>query len=148
MNLHLRQASHKTPSANGAVITVTRSSVSAVIHVANYSPLPQSNSSAINIAYTSIREHLQSWNAFCNFAKQTIKHTEDRTMATITLEYDGRNVGLKKLIEAMIALGATVVQPKGKPSKSGLEQSMDDIKNGRVTTHKSVEDYFKKNKLL
>ena len=69
-------------------------------------------------------------------------------MATITLEYDGRNVGLKKLIEAMIALGATVVQQKGKSSKSGLEQSMDDIKNGRITTHKSVEDYFKKNKLL
>ncbi len=69
-------------------------------------------------------------------------------MATITLEYDGRNVGLKKLIEAMIALGATVVQQKGKSSKSGLEESMDDIKNGRITTHKSVEDYFKKNKLL
>ncbi len=69
-------------------------------------------------------------------------------MATITLEYDGRNVGLKKLIEAMIALGATVVQQKGKSSKSGLEESMDDIKNGRITTHKSVEDYFEKNKLL
>lgn len=64
MNSHLRQESRRTPSANGAVITVTRSSVSAVIHVANYSPLPQSNSSAINTAYTSIREHLQSWNAF------------------------------------------------------------------------------------
>lgn len=35
MNLHSQQASHKTPSANGAVITVTRSSVSAAIHVAN-----------------------------------------------------------------------------------------------------------------
>lgn len=65
MNLHLRQASHKTPSANGAVITVTRSSVSAAIHVANYSPLLQSIIYAINTAYISIeKHHLQSWNAF------------------------------------------------------------------------------------
>ena len=63
-------------------------------------------------------------------------------MATITLEYDGRNVGLKKLIEAMIALGATAIQQNAKSYKSGLEASMDDIKTGRITTHKSVEDYF------
>lgn len=84
---------------------------------------------------------------FCNFVNKTIERTENRTMATITLKYDSENVVVKKLIEAMIALGATVVQPKGKPSKSGLEQSMDDIKNSRITTHKSVEDYFSKNKL-
>lgn len=77
MNLHSQQASHKTPSANGAVITVTRSSVSAAIHVANYSPLLQSIFYANNTAYISIeKHHLQSRNAFCNFAKQTIKqHT-------------------------------------------------------------------------
>lgn len=61
MNLHLRQASHKTPSANGAVITVTRSSVSAVIHVANYSPLLQSIFYANNTAYILIEEQLYSY---------------------------------------------------------------------------------------
>lgn len=61
MNSHSRQASHKTPSANGAVITVTRSSVSAAIHVANYSPLPQSIIYANNTAYILIEEQLYSY---------------------------------------------------------------------------------------
>ena len=86
MNLHSQQASHKTPSANGAVITVTRSSVSAVIHVANYSPLLQSISYAINTAYISIeKHHLQSWNAFCNFAKQTPSRTSTEVAGVLFL---------------------------------------------------------------
>ncbi len=71
-----------------------------------------------------------------------------KTMATITLEYDGRNVGLRKLIEAMIALGATVVPQKKTRKKSGLELAMEDIEKGRIEKYDSVDDFFEKNKLL
>ena len=64
-------------------------------------------------------------------------------MATITLEYDGRNVGFKKLIEAFIALGAKV---KNEPAKqmSGIEKSLEDIKHGRVREIKDTKAYFQK----
>ncbi|MFW5851370.1 MAG: hypothetical protein ACOCWB_04020 [Bacteroidota bacterium] len=35
-------------------------------------------------------------------------------------------------------------QKNSKKTKSQIEQSFDDIKNGRVTKYKSVDDYFKK----
>ena len=46
-------------------------------------------------------------------------------MATITLEYDGRNIVFKKLIEAFIALGATAKVEKKKPN--GLDKAIEDM---------------------
>ena len=66
-------------------------------------------------------------------------------MATITLEYDGRNALVKKLIEAMKLSGAKVVDSTAAPRrrKTGLERALDDVKAGRVTTYASTEDMFK-----
>lgn len=62
------------------------------------------------------------------------------TMATITLEYDGRNIVFKKLIEAFIALGATAKVEKKRPN--GLDKAIEDIEKGRVYQAKNVEDMF------
>ena len=63
-------------------------------------------------------------------------------MATITLEYDGRNIVFKKLIEAFIALGATAKVEKKKPN--GLDKAIEDIEKGRVTECKDFDDFLKK----
>ena len=55
-------------------------------------------------------------------------------MATITLEYDGRNIVFKKLIEAFIALGAT----------AKLDKAIEDIEKGRITECKDFDDFLKK----
>ena len=63
-------------------------------------------------------------------------------MATITLEYDGRNSTINKLSDVLIGLGAKVsTQPKTK--KCGLDESLEDIKAGRVYHAKDVDDMFK-----
>ena len=63
-------------------------------------------------------------------------------MATITLEYDGRNSTINKLIDVLIGLGAKVsTQPQTK--KCGLDESLEDIKAGRVYHAKDVDDMFK-----
>ena len=63
-------------------------------------------------------------------------------MATIALEYDGRNATINKLIDVLIGLGAKVsTQPKTK--KCGLDESLEDIKAGRVYHAKDVDDMFK-----
>ncbi|MGM9746030.1 MAG: hypothetical protein ACI392_00255 [Paludibacteraceae bacterium] len=64
-------------------------------------------------------------------------------MATITLEYDARNAIINKLIDVLIGLGAKAsTQPKMK--KCGLDESLEDIKAGRVYHAKDVDDMFKK----
>lgn len=62
-------------------------------------------------------------------------------MTTITIEYDGRNAVIKKAIELLIAAGAKVKEPR--ISKTGIEESLADIKNGRVREIKDVNAYFK-----
>jgi len=49
-------------------------------------------------------------------------------MATITLEYDVHNKQAKDMIEIILSLGLATRK------KSGLEEALDDVKNGRVTT--------------
>ncbi len=71
---------------------------------------------------------------------------EDSIMATVTVEYDGRNLAFKKLLEAFVALGAKVSTPK--KELSGIEKSLLDEEQGRVKTYNSVDDFFKKNNLL
>jgi hypothetical protein len=60
-------------------------------------------------------------------------------MATITLSYDARNVIAKKTVAYILSLGVF----KTIPTKSAIDLSLEDVKKGRVTTHKSAADYFK-----
>ena len=63
-------------------------------------------------------------------------------MATITLEYDGRNSTINKLIDVLIGLGAKV-STQQKTKKCGLDESLEDIKAGLVYHAKYVDDMFK-----
>lgn len=60
-------------------------------------------------------------------------------MATITLSYDARNVIAKKTVAYILSLGVF----KTINNKSAIDLSLEDVKKGRVTTHKSTADYFK-----
>jgi len=48
-------------------------------------------------------------------------------MATITLEYDTRNKQAKQMIEIIQSLGLATRK------KSGLEEALEDVANGRLT---------------
>ena len=60
-------------------------------------------------------------------------------MATITLEYDGRNRAIKQLIKVLLTLGA-----KERKGYTETLQAIDDFRNGNVTVCDSFEDYLKK----
>lgn len=60
-------------------------------------------------------------------------------MATITLSYDARNAIAKKTLAYILSLGIF-----NKVGKNAIDISLEDVKKGRVTTHKSASDYFKK----
>jgi hypothetical protein len=49
-------------------------------------------------------------------------------MATITLEYNVRNKQARDMIESLLSSGLATRK------KSGLEESLDDVANGRLTT--------------
>ena len=59
-------------------------------------------------------------------------------MATITLSYDARNAIAKKTIAYILSLGVFKTI-----HKTAIDFSLQDVKKGRVTTHKSAADYFK-----
>lgn len=59
-------------------------------------------------------------------------------MATITLEYDGRNSAIKQLIGVLFTLGA-----KERKGYNETLQAIDDFRNGNVTVCDSFEDYLK-----
>ena len=58
-------------------------------------------------------------------------------MATITLSYDARNIIAKKTIAYILSLGVFK-----NISKTAVDISLEEVKKGRVTTHKSVSHYF------
>lgn len=60
-------------------------------------------------------------------------------MARITLEYDARNVIAKKALDFLLSIGTF----KKVESKNAVEISLQEARTGKVTKHKSVEDYFK-----
>ena len=60
-------------------------------------------------------------------------------MATITLEYDGRNSAIKQLIGVLITLGA-----KEKKGYDDTLQAINDVRKGNVTVCDSFEDYLKR----
>jgi len=50
-------------------------------------------------------------------------------MATITLKYDARNPLVKKTLGYILSIGFLEVKPR----KTGLQEALEDIENGRVT---------------
>ena len=52
-------------------------------------------------------------------------------MATLTLNYDGRNTLVKSILRSAILAGATQVATK---KKSPLDTAMEDVRLGKVTT--------------
>ena len=65
-------------------------------------------------------------------------------MATIILEYDGRNSMINKLIDVVIGLGAKVVTPKKTKKLTDIELSMQEERDGKINAYKTPNDLFKK----
>jgi len=64
-------------------------------------------------------------------------------METITLQYDATNPALKGLIAALLKLDG-ISKAKTTNKKSGLDEAIDDFKNGRTTKCRDFDDYLKK----
>ena len=62
---------------------------------------------------------------------------------TLTIQVKDKNVmaGLKKVLSAM---SGVVILSARKSKKSGIDEAMDDIHNGRVTKYDCAEDMFEK----
>ena len=73
------------------------------------------------------------------------KITGGQTMATITLEYDGRNTLIKKAIDLIILAGAKIV-PVSKAASTGCKpnaktlKAMREAEKGEVIHYKDSED--------
>ena len=65
-------------------------------------------------------------------------------MATITLEYDGRNNTLKKALDLIVSMGAKVVIPKNEKKRTDVEISMQEARDGKINTYKTPNDLFQK----
>jgi len=66
------------------------------------------------------------------------EYTTD-SMAKITLEYDARNTIAKKALDFLLSIGTF----KKVESKNAIDISLEEARTGKVSKHKSVEDYFK-----
>lgn len=62
-------------------------------------------------------------------------------MATITVQYDARNTAFKHVINLILSLGGKITQVE---KKSGIDEAIDDIKNGRTEKCKDFNDYLSK----
>jgi len=58
-------------------------------------------------------------------------------MASITLEYNARNRQARQMIEIIQTLGLATRK------KSGLEEALEDIENGRITTIHTPKNWKK-----
>ena len=65
-------------------------------------------------------------------------------MATITLEYDGRNNTLKKALDLIVSMGAKVVIPQKEKKLTDVEISMQEARDGKINTYKTLNDLFQK----
>lgn len=73
-------------------------------------------------------------------------------MATITLEYDGRNKGALSMLKALLDIGLFKVKSvdKVKPEvckPNAVERSLQEVRDGKVNSYASVSDFFKKKKI-
>ena len=57
-------------------------------------------------------------------------------MATLTINYDAHNENITRLLEVVMNLGATSVNPV---YKTGIDEALEDIKNGRIYAAKNAE---------
>ena len=60
-------------------------------------------------------------------------------MASITLEYDGRNTAIKKALDLILYLGARVKQPT---KRNALDEALLEVERGKIVECDSVEDMF------
>ena len=63
-----------------------------------------------------------------------------KEMATVMLEFDGRNKLALKALDFILSLGLFKV----KKTTTGIDEAIEDIKKGRVYTAKNVDDMFQK----
>jgi len=69
-------------------------------------------------------------------------------MATITVQYDARNVSIKKLLEVIVSLGGKV-QKTTKTAEKGVEktgydatlQAIKEVKEGKVVRYKNFNEF-------
>jgi len=59
-------------------------------------------------------------------------------MAQITLSYDAKNTLAKKTLAYILSLGIFK-----KVENSTIDLSLEEVKKGKTTTYKSVDDFFK-----
>ena len=64
-------------------------------------------------------------------------------MATITIEYDARNVGMKKLIDAVLALGAKQKDTKRDKEREATIRAIKEIREGKGIRCRTFSEYRK-----
>ncbi len=65
-------------------------------------------------------------------------------MNTLTIQVEDKNVlsSLRRVLKSMN--GVVIVPTTRKKRKTGIEQAMDDVRQGRVTEYESADDMFAK----
>ena len=68
------------------------------------------------------------------------------TMETITLQYNANNPAIKGLIAALLKFDDVVKVSKTRSTtkRNGLDEAIDDFKNGRTTKCRDFDDYMEK----
>ena len=66
-------------------------------------------------------------------------------MTQLTLQFESNAIKnhFLKIIELMNGVSVVKPQPKAKSKKCGLDEALDDVKEGRVSEYASVDDFFK-----
>jgi hypothetical protein len=64
-------------------------------------------------------------------------------MNTVLVSYDGRNKVVSGIMESLALMKGVSIDFnfKAKPRKNGLDEAIDDIKNGRIIKCKNFEEY-------
>ena len=65
-------------------------------------------------------------------------------MATITVQYDARNVSIKKLLEQIVSLGAKIEKSAKAKEKTGYDatlQAIKEVKEGKVVRYKNFNEF-------
>ncbi|MBP9994624.1 MAG: hypothetical protein KBT67_06770 [bacterium] len=65
-------------------------------------------------------------------------------MAIVTLEYDGRNSAIKKLIEVIVSLGAKDMTSGYRKKECELDKAIREIESGKTIKCEDYDDYLKK----
>ena len=65
---------------------------------------------------------------------------KNKNMATLTINYDARNKNITKLLEEIMSFGATLVY---KTKKTGIDEALEDVKNGRIYAAKDAKSLIK-----